>query len=235
MLEAAFWGFIAASSLIAGAVVAFMVRIPDQVLGLILAFGSGVLMSTVAFELVSDSLGDAPRVGLYGLALGAGALTFYLGSVVLARRDGGERGSRNQGSTIVLGTILDGIPESVVLGLSLIAGPVSIPVLVAVFISNVPEALGASADLMAARMRRTRILALWILVALASAAASALGFVLLSGAPKEAVIMVQLYAGGAILAMLSESMAPEAYQKGGRAVGLATALGFAVAATLSAG
>jgi len=246
MLEAAFWGFLAASSLLLGALVSFQVRIPERGLGLILAFGAGVLMSTVAYELVSDSLGDAPEAGLYGLGLGAGALTFYLGSVWLARRSAGEahaqpgerlashRGSRQQGNAIVLGTVLDGIPESIVLGVSLLMGPVSIPVLAAVFVSNVPESLGASADLREAGVARRQILRLWLLVALASAVASGLGHALLSGAPESVVTMVEMYAGGAILAMLAESMVPEAYQKGGRPVGLATVVGFAVSATLSA-
>lgn len=245
MLEAALWGFLAASSLVLGAVISFQVRIPERALGLILAFGAGVLMSTVAYELVADSLGDAPMAGLYGVSLGVGALTFYVGSVLLARRarrsgaSGGShleshRGAHEQGNAIVLGTILDGVPESIVLGVSLLAGPISVPVLVAVFISNVPESLGASADLREGGASRGRILQLWLLVAAVSAAASGVGHALLSGAPDALVTMVELYAGGAILAMLAESMVPEAYQKGGRAVGLATVLGFAVAATLSA-
>jgi len=252
MLEATFWGFLAASSLILGALVSFRFRIPERGLGLILAFGAGVLMSTVAYELVSDSLGDAPAAGLYGVAMGAGALTFYLGSVWLAKRGGGDgdedaetpaqaggrlmshRGSRQQGNAIVLGSVLDGIPESIVLGVSLLMGPVSVPVLAAVFVSNVPEALGASADLRAAGVTQRRILGMWLVVAIASAAAAGLGYVILSGAPEPVVTMVEMYAGGAILAMLAESMVPEAYQKGGRPVGLATVLGFAVAATLSA-
>ena len=245
MLEATFWGFLAASSLILGALVSFKLRISDTWLGLIMAFGAGVLMSAVAYELVSDSLGDTSKAVEYGLALGAGALTFYVGSVLLAR--GGiveirtdddhlpsHRGGRSQGSAIVLGSVLDGIPESIVLGLSIIAGPVSLPVLAAVFISNVPEALGASVDLQEDGTSKEHILRLWIVVAVASAVASGIGYLLLSHAAHEVVVMVQLYAGGAILAMLAESMIPEAYQKGGRAVGLATVFGFAVAAALSA-
>jgi zinc transporter, ZIP family len=257
MLEAAAWGFVAASSLLIGAAVSFSVRFSDRVMGLILAFGSGVLMSAVAYELVADSLGDGERALLYGLGFGLGSITFFAGSVLLARRARGQqarddraaalaelrhqplashRGRREEGGgAIVLGTILDGIPESIVLGVSLVAGgPVSIPVLVAVFISNVPEALGASTDLRASGTTRGRIMALWLIVATMSAAAAGLGFAVLQNAAPWTVTMVQVFAGGAILAMLAESMIPEAYQKGGRAVGLATAMGFALAAALSA-
>ena len=147
MLDAAFWGFVAASSLILGALAAFVFRVSDRALGLVLAFGSGVLMSTVAYELVEDALSDAPESALFALAFGAGAVTFYLGSVLLARRSGGSgpeptaaapggapatpaapahlashRGRRSAGTEIVLGTVLDGIPESIVLGLSLLGG-----------------------------------------------------------------------------------------------------------------
>ena len=146
-----------------------------------------------------------------------------------------HRGRRSAGTEIVLGTILDGIPESVVLGLSLLGGStVSIPVLVAVFISNVPEALGASADLREDGEPRGRIIRLWVVVAVASGGAAGLGYGIVGLAPGWVVTAVQAFAGGAILAMLAESMVPEAYHKGGRAVGLATAFGFAVAAILSA-
>jgi ZIP family zinc transporter len=135
----------------------------------------------------------------------------------------------------MLGAVLDGIPESVVLGISLIGGGAfSLPMLLAVFISNVPEALAASADLERGGLPRGRILVLWSVVVLASAAAAALGYGLLSRMPEPWVASVQMFAGGAIIAMLAESMVPEAYEKAGRAVGLATALGFATAAILSA-
>jgi ZIP family zinc transporter len=145
-----------------------------------------------------------------------------------------RRDARSAGLAIVLGAVLDGIPESVVLGLSLLGGTgVTVPVLVAVFLSNVPEALGATEDLEAGGMSRPRILGLWALVVAASALASALGFVLLGGAPLSLLVAIQAFAAGAILTMLAESMIPEAYEKGGRLVGLATALGFALAAGLS--
>jgi ZIP family zinc transporter len=244
MLEAGLWGFVGASSLLVGAAIAFLVPVSHRVQGLVLAFGAGVLFGAVAYELVEDAV-EASVTGYdVGFGFAAGSLVFFGGSVVLERmqtrgdrrpgRLASRRDARSAGLAIVLGAVLDGIPESVVLGLSLLGGTgVTVPVLVAVFLSNVPEALGATEDLEAGGMSRPRILGLWALVVAASALASALGFVLLGGAPLSLLVAIQAFAAGAILTMLAESMIPEAYEKGGRLVGLATALGFALAAGLS--
>jgi len=234
MLEATFWGLLGASSLIVGALLAFYIRISTRNLGLIMAFGAGVLMSAVAYELVAEALHDGPWVPEYTVAFAGGALVFYLGSRAIDR--GGETsGSSKQGATIVLGSVLDGIPESVVLGVSLIGGStISVPMLLAVFISNVPESLAASADLLDGGRTRQAILRLWVVVVVASAIAAGFGYAVLSLAPARWVSVVQMFAGGAIIAMLAESMVPEASAKGGRAVGLLTAFGFAASAILSA-
>ena len=149
-------------------------------------------------------------------------------------RSGGRRAARSKGLAVLLGAVLDGIPESVVLGLSLIGGAgIGVPVLVAVFVSNVPEALSASEDLSASGFTKRRIIVTWVIVALVSGLASALGFGLLDTAPSFWVGLIQSFAAGAILAMLAELMIPEAYEIGGRPVGLATCVGFALAAYLS--
>jgi ZIP family zinc transporter len=243
VLEAGIWGLVAASSLLVGAVVAFTVQVSERALGLVLAFGAGTLVSAVAYELVEEAIAAARPHPFVALGFALGALTFYVGSIAVSRmdRDGepapgrpAPRRGRAQGHQIVLGSVLDGIPESVVLGLSLIdGGGIGVPILIAVFISNVPEALGASTDLAASGSPRHRILGMWAIVALASGAASALGYAIMRDAPPEVVGAVQAFAAGAIIAMLAESMFPEAYQKGGREVGLATAFGFATAAALS--
>jgi ZIP family zinc transporter len=247
MLEAAFWGSAAASSLVVGALLAFAFRVSQRAQGLVLAFGAGVLICSVAFELVEDALDAAAPTPLLAAGFALGALTFYAGSVALARWSGAgdgsgdaptgrldsRRASRDKGAAIVLGAILDGIPESVVLGLSLLFGGINVPMLAAVFISNVPEALGASEDLEAGGLSRSRTILLWVTVVIASGVAAAIGYAALQDAPREVVSSVQLFAAGAIIAMLAESMIPEAYEKGGRAVGLATAFGFATATLLS--
>ncbi|MFN8623575.1 MAG: ZIP family zinc transporter [Chloroflexota bacterium] len=238
-LNAALLGLLAASSLIVGALVAFARPISDRTLGLVLAFGAGVLMSAVAYELVAEALHGGTWEALYAVAFAAGAIVFWAGSRWLdGRADSnadGKTDASGEGSAIVLGAVLDGVPESVVLGVSLLGGgSVSIPMLLAVFISNVPEALGASAELVAGGQQPRRVLLMWVLVALASAAAAGVGYLVFSRLDAVWVSGAQMFAGGAIIAMLAESMVPEASRKGGRAVGLATALGFAVAAILSA-
>lgn len=237
--SAAAWGAIAAGALLVGAAIAMLVRLPDRLLGLVLAFGAGVLMSTVAYELIEDALSAGLDSPLLALGFASGALVFFVGSVVLAGREGDDagitgRGTGTGGLQIVLGAVLDGIPESVVLGASLVAGGgISVPVLVAVLISNVPEGIGASADLLGEGRSRWAVTRLWLIVVVASAIAAGLGYAVLRDAPAESVATAQTFAAGAIIAMLAESMIPEAYQQGGRAVGLATALGFALSALVS--
>ena len=152
MVEAGAWGLIAASSLVLGALLAPLLRMSDRTLGLVLAFGAGVLISAVAYELVEDATGGAEPTPFVALGFALGAVVFFVGSEAISRLPGGSEGSpagsrlpakrspRMSGAEIVLGAVLDGIPESVVLGLSLIGGAaVSVPVLAAVFISNVPS------------------------------------------------------------------------------------------------
>jgi ZIP family zinc transporter len=240
--NAAAWGGIAAAALLAGAAIAMLVRLPDRLLGLVLAFGAGVLMSAVAYELVEDALRVELGSPLVALGFASGAVVFYGGSVLLAGRRGtrdaqppaGAGDGQGGGLQIVLGAVLDGIPESVVLGASLVGGAgISVPVLAAVLISNVPEGIGASADMLAAGRSRWAVIRIWLVVVAASALAAGAGYALLRDSSPELVATAQTFAAGALIAMLAESMIPEAYEQGGRAVGLATAFGFAVSALLS--
>jgi zinc transporter, ZIP family len=241
-LSAAFaWGALAASSLLIGSVLALVMRISSRVHGLILGFGAGVLISAVAYELVEEAFSTSDGGVWVGIGLGAGALVYFVGDELIDRRGGDKRksmgGEQEEGTAlaIVLGTVLDGIPESIVIGLTLLeGGGVSVAMLVAVFLSNLPEAIGATSGLATAGWRRSRILGLWGLVILASALASLAGFGLFDGASPNTVAFVLAFAGGAILTMLSETMIPEAYLRGGKAVGLVTTFGFGVAFAVSA-
>jgi ZIP family zinc transporter len=134
---------------------------------------------------------------------------------------------------IVLGTVLDGIPESAVIGLSLIDESVSAAVLVAVFLSNLPEAVAATVSLREAGRSPRSVVVLWVGIALVSGLASLAGFALLDGAPPGAVAFVQAFAGGAILTMLADTMMPEAFTHGGKLAGVATSVGFAIAFVIS--
>ena len=241
MIEAAFWGGLGASALLLGAVIAFLFDVPKRVQGLILAFGAGTLIGAVAYELFEEAVQLSVAGVDVAIGFGLGATVFYVGSLAIDRMspagpDGipSKRDPRTGGLALVLGAVLDGIPESVVLGLSLLAGEgVSVAVLAAVFISNVPEGLSASEDLSAAGTQRRNILGLWAIVVLASTVASAIGYGVLGQMGPHVVVLLDSFAAGAILAMLAESMIPEAYEEGGRAVGLATTFGFAIAAALS--
>jgi zinc transporter, ZIP family len=230
------WGLLGGSSLVVGGALALHFRISRLALGLIMAFGAGVLISAVAYELVGEAFETAAGQGGVALGLFAGALTFFVGDALIDRLGGADRkssgGQQAGGSAlaIVLGIVLDGIPESAVIGLSLLEGAgVSVPVIVAVFLSNLPEAIAATTGLAASGWGRGRILLLWVVVALVSALASLAGYGLFGDASPRTLAFVLAFAGGAVLTMLADTMMPEAFERGGKLVGLATTLGFVVA------
>jgi ZIP family zinc transporter len=238
--EALFWGFVAGSSLILGGAVALVRPLSTRLLGLVMAFGAGVLISAVAYDLVGEALETS--VGGEGIALGlaAGALVFFAGDALIDSMGGGERKrsswTQAAGSAlaIVLGIVLDGIPESAVIGMGLLHGEgVGAALVVAVFISNVPEAVAATSGLTKGGWSSGRVLGLWLLVALVSGLASLGGYVLLDGASPATLAFVLAFAAGAILTMLADTMMPEAFEHGGKVVGLATTVGFGLAFALS--
>ena len=239
MLEAAFWGFVGGAALLVGAVAGLVLPVSRPVIGAIMGFGAGVLISAVAFELSVDAFERGGTLSL-SLGLGAGALTFFAADWAVDRR-GADMRKRSSGqpadgsaTALVIGALLDGIPESVAIGVSLLeGGQVGLAVVVAVFLSNVPESLSAATGMRAAGRSPGYILALWGTVAAVSAIAAALGFGVLGGAPPATVAVIQAFAAGAILTMLADTMMPEAFESGGRAVGLLTTLGFALAFLLS--
>ena len=236
MIEAFAWGLLAASSLLVGGLIALRWRIGPRPLGLVMAFGVGVLLSAVAYDLVQEAADVADGSGIVGLGLAAGALTFFAGDSYIARMGGADRkridgeGAGGSALAIVLGIVLDGIPESIVIGLTLLSGEgIGIAIVVAVFLSNVPEAIAATTGLRSGGWPPTRIMGLWALVAIVSGLASLGGYAILGGTSGQIVAFVDAFAAGAILTMLATTMMPEAYQHGGRLVGLATTIGFGVA------
>jgi zinc transporter, ZIP family len=230
------WGLLGSSSLVLGGVLALRFRISGLVLGLVMAFGAGVLISAVAYELVEEAFETSGTLGSVALGLFVGALVFFVGDALIERlggahrkRSGGQQAG-GSGLAIVLGIVLDGIPESVVIGLSLLGGAgVSVAVIVAVFLSNLPEAIAATTGLAASGWARRRILLLWVVVALVSALAALAGYGLFGDASPRTLAFLLAFAGGAVLTMLADTMMPEAFERGGKLVGLATTLGFAVA------
>lgn len=234
---AALWGALAASSLLIGALLALWLRPSNRIIGLIMGFGAGALISALAYELVEEAIGSGVPVGV-GLALGA--VTYFAGDWLVDRSGGKDRkdiaggDSSNSGEAIFLGTLLDGIPESLVLGMGFALGEsTGVAFLIAVFISNLPEAMAATANLQAAGRTRNSILMMWLWLVLGSAAAAAAGYFVVMLVPGTDGGFVQSFAGGAVLTMLADAMMPEAFEHGGLTVGLVTTLGFAVATALS--
>ena len=237
MFAAFAWGFGAAASLLLGGAISLRFKISRKALGLTMAFGAGVLLSAVAFDLVQEAFDVSDEGGLVvALGLAAGAVTFYVGDLLIDRMGGSGRKSMDESKeagsplAIVLGIILDGIPKSIVIGLTLLGGAtIDLAVVIAVFMSNVPESLAATTGLKASGWAPSRIMGLWLLVAVVSGVASLVGFAAFSGLSPAAVAIVDAFAAGAILTMLADTMVPEAFEFGGREAGLATTLGFGLA------
>jgi ZIP family zinc transporter len=224
------WGAVAASSLVFGMLLGLARAWPNRLIGLVLSFGAGALISAVSFELFEEGVkvGGATAVGL-GLAAGA-IVYFVLARAVEHMGPGGGGG----GTALALGAFLDGIPEQAVLGIGIAAGEgVSIALLVAIFVSNLPEAIGSAVDMRAGGAAVRQIRLLWLGVAVACALATPLGYVLARATGGHFQAAINGFAAGALLVMLVDSMIPEASEKSGRVAGLATVLGFAVAAGLS--
>lgn len=240
MLEAVFWGLIAASTLTVGAAVAIARPWRRRVIGLGAGFGAGALISAVTLDLTRSAF-EAADVPVVVIGLGVGALAFSAGNWALhqggavrhrKRSAGQQTGADPRG--IVLGTVLDGIPESVVIGISLLAGEgVGLAFLAAVAISNVPEAIAATTGLRRTGWSTRGVLGLWAVVAILSAVAAGLGYALLAGAPAAITATIQAFSAGAVLTMLADTMMPEAFDEAGAAVGLATVLGYAIGALLT--
>jgi ZIP family zinc transporter len=240
VLEAALWGFVAASTLLVGALLAIARPWSRRAIGLVSGFGAGALIAAVSLDLTVEAL-DSAGVPATVLGLAGGAIAFSAGNTALHRggavrhrkRSGGQQ-SGGDPLGIVLGTILDGIPESVVIGLSLLSGQAAgLAFLAAVAISNLPEAVAATTGLRRSGWTTGRVLRMWGAVVLMSALAAAAGFGLLASAGPALIAVILAFAAGAVLTMLADTMMPEAFEEAGSAVGLATVLGYGIGALLT--
>jgi len=229
MLEALGWGAVAASSLLIGALFGLLRPWPPRAIGWVLGFGAGALISAVSFELAEDGV----RIGgggAVGIGLAAGALTYYVCDTEIERRSGGS----NAGAGLALGAFLDGIPEQLVLGLGIALGDgVSAGLLGAIFVSNLPEAIGSATAMHGAGRSRRDVVVLWAGVAAICTVASGIGFAIADTASDTLKGGINGFAAGALVVMLVDSMIPEATRQAGRTTGLITTLGFAVAAGMS--
>lgn len=231
MWSAAFWGGIAGSAVFLGAITGILFQIKKKWIGIIMAFGTGVLIGAATFELLRDSLEDG---GLVATSLGflGGAILFTLVEYLISRRGGKERKlskentKRSSGLAIFIGTLIDAIPESVIIGVSLLEkGKVSLLLVIAIFISNFPEGLSSSVGLKKDGYSNTKILILWLSVLILSAISSMAGFVFLRNTSAILVSVIGAFAAGGVVSMVSSAMMPEAYEEGGAIVGFVASLG----------
>lgn len=242
-VQAGLWGVLAGGALVVGALIAWFVQVPRSVVASVMAFGAGVLISALAFDLVAEAEskgGLAPTlIGFLG-----GAAAYVAANVALAakgarhrKRSEDQQPSEDEqsgsGTAIAVGALLDGVPESIVLGLTLLAGQgVGLPVLAAVFISNLPEGLSSAAGMKRAGRDATYVFGVWCGIAVISGASGALGVLLLDGASPALVAAITALAAGAILAMVADTMIPEAFERTHLYAGLVATVGFALSFAL---
>ncbi len=239
MWEAAFWGGIAGSAVFLGSLAGLYFKIRKRIIGYIMAYGTGVLIGAATFELLDLSL----REGGMELTVSSfilGALLFTLFDLVIARKGGmerkrsRERTEEGSGLAIFIGTIFDAVPESIIIGISLLNDHrVSWLLIVAVFVSNFPEGLSSSVGLVKDGYSKAKILLLWLTVLGLSLLSSMGGYALLRGKPENMTAVISSFAAGAVVSMVSSTMMPEAYEEGGPGVGFIAALGLISSLMLS--
>jgi ZIP family zinc transporter len=243
-LQAGLWGLLAGGTLVVGAAIAWFAHVPRVVVAGVMAFGSGVLISALAFDLVDEAERSGGLVATVA-GLAAGAAAYVVANVFVNRRGAARRKSMGDeqmseqdqagsGTAIAVGALLDGVPESIVLGLSLLGGSgVGIPVLAAIAISNLPEGLSSSAGMKRKGRSARYVFGVWGTIAVASGLAGLLGVLALDGASDATVSVVTAVAAGAILTMVTDTMIPEAVDRTHLWTGLITTLGFIAAFALT--
>ena len=239
MSNAFLFGLLATSSLIVGGILACRFTLKKRILGIIMAFGAGTLISAVSYELIFEAVKLAKGTGFPAFGLFAGALTFFFSDKLIEKfgaRNRVDIDVSHHSSLVIpmlLAIILDGVPESIVIGLGMFeGGNVSLAMLVAVFISNLPEAIAGTTGMKAGGWKNRTIILLWLFIAVVCALASVAGFTLFSGASETWLAFIQAFAGGAILMVLANSMIPESYEHGGKVTGLFMVLGFFVSVSM---
>jgi zinc transporter, ZIP family len=239
MLAAFAWGALGAAALLVGALVAYVFAPGRTVIAVVMALGSGLLIGSVSFELIDEALENS-EVAWVGIVALIGATVFAVGDWVLDRGGASERkdmdGKQAEGSplAIVLGSVLDGIPESFVLGLTVLQGGISVALFAGIALSNFPEGMSSSSGLKAAGWPRRKVVLMWLAVMAVSAVAALVGYVVLDPESGRTGALVQAFAAGALIAMVADTLLPEAFKVEGAWTGLLVAVGFTISIALSA-
>ncbi|MCL5794860.1 MAG: ZIP family zinc transporter [Patescibacteria group bacterium] len=240
MIQVIIYGLIGGLSLTIGAITGIVAKFKERTIAAFMAFGSGVLICALSIGLMRQAFShggfDAVIIGFLG-----GAVIYILGDSLLHKYIGRKHkynqknaSTNSNGQAIVLGAILDGIPESIALGISIFSGSgVGILVLAAIILSNFPESISSLVGLKKEKFSNGKIITLWLILGLIFAAITFLSFIFLRILDLNTVGMLESFAAGAILAMLADTMMPEAYEEGGLSIGFATVLGFLVAFIIS--
>ncbi|WP_226037252.1 ZIP family metal transporter [Aquibacillus saliphilus] len=236
MWNAILWGTLAASATLLGALIVLQFSIPKRIIGFIMALGTGALIGATTYELLEGALEIS---GFLEIAIGflGGALVFTILDILVSRKGGRQRkksekdndqnssGSEESSLGLFIGTVMDTLPESAMIGMSLIGGgSVSLALVISIFISNLPEGLSSTVGLQKHGFSKKKIIILWLFVVFFSALSS-LGGVMLESASDSIKAIMSAFAGGAIISMVASTMMPEAYKEGGPSVGFITAIG----------
>jgi ZIP family zinc transporter len=243
-LQAGWWGLVAGFALVLGALVGYFVHVPKRLIAAVMAFGGGVLISALSFELMDEAM---ERGGMVATGLGflAGAAVYSLANWALARygakhrkrsayQQSCEQDAPGSGTAIAVGALLDGIPESIVIGVSMLSGgKVSTVAVIAVFLSNFPEGLSSAAGMKGAGRSVGYIFTVWGGIALLSGLAAIAGYSVFGQYSAGVIAATTAVAAGAILAMLVDTMIPEAFEGTHNFAGLITVIGFLAAFMLS--
>ncbi|MDD5566712.1 MAG: ZIP family metal transporter [Patescibacteria group bacterium] len=241
MVQAIIYGGITGLSLLIGAWVGITFHLKQKTVAAIMAFGSGTLICALTFGLMEEAFRHG---GFDAVIMGflAGGLVFIAGDYILHVR-GGRKHRRQQpyqpkrqsgGQIITLGAVLDGIPESIALGIALFNSTgTGLLMLAAILLSNFPESIASITGLQKEGFSKKRIYLMWASVALVTLLVTVLSYQFLHNLRPNTIGTLEAFAAGAILAMVADSMIPEAYEEGGVSIGLLTVLGFLVAFIIS--